>query len=1031
MTEQRADTSSLPFLSLVAKDLIDRFGTDLSDVTVVFPNIRAGLFFNNYLYKEAQKPLWAPRYTSIENLFEQASDLQKGDSIQLIVELYAVYIQVLNAHSAEPAKESIDEFFFFGEVLLNDFDDIDKNLVNARALFSNLQDLDELRDDFAHLSEAQKEALKRRFQHFVGDTKLKNAFQNIWNILGEVYTKFKQKLQTENIAYPGMLMRDVIENDPHRALDPQSPDSQPHYVFVGFNVLSKCEEQLFKRLKPQSSFYWDYDKYYLETEAGKFISQNRTKFGDALKDQHDFDSFVQSSKKITFLASPSESAQAAVIPDWIEALNQSPSFTEPNSAIVLCNEKLLPTVMHAIPPTKVENVNITMGFPITQTAICSFLQVVAELHTKGYRVGDQTFYYKYVLPVLQHPYTTLIFPEAGALAKTIVKEKQFFIAACRGEACSGSTIDHLLFKSLPDTLALAEYLLELIQAIGQKHEKETSEADTYTGLHQESIFRAYQVINRLYGIMRVSKKSMQKETFLRLLRKLLATVQIPFHGEPVKGLQIMGVLETRTLDFKNLLMLNVNEGFMPGTTSENTFVPQFLREHFGMSTIDHQDSIYAYYFYRLIQRAENITLVYNTDKTQTGKSEISRFLLQLLVDQKLKENIQRFSLQAAIKPRQTEAITVKKTPEILEALRNRFDANAYPPRLLSPTALSTSIDCSYRFYLEYVKGLREKNELVDELDNSVFGNIFHRAAEYLYTSCGGVRPLFINDTLINSKNRLAESQIDLSDLVPTQSGSVYFYDKGTDNNSKNQINKEFSARLITGEYLDEFLKQPYLIEKLVFDAFKEEYFNKREVHKADFNGEQLINFHVVVEMMKRLIRFDRQRTPFTIRGLEYPIAEDFTLPDRNMTLKIGGIIDRLDEKDGTLYIVDYKTGANTKEIKSIDELFEPKANRAAHIFQTFVYASALLQERESRLHGEDSMPVVPQLLYIRQAHKGDYSSTVLVNKEPIADFRNLQLDFNALLLNKIDDLFNPEIPFTQTEIPQNCEYCPFRELCNR
>ncbi|GHT49916.1 hypothetical protein AGMMS49982_04270 [Bacteroidia bacterium] len=1210
-----AEQNPQPFLSLVAADLITRYGADLSDVTVVFPNIRAGLFFNNYLYKQAQQPLWAPHYTSIENLFEQASHLQTGDSIRLISLLYDVYIQVFNKYASEPSAETIDEFFFFGEVLLNDFDDIDKNLVNARALFSNLQDLDALRDDFTHLSDNQREALMRRFQQFfVGDTALKTAFRNIWNILGEVYTDFKQKLVAENTAYPGMLMRDVIENDRHCGLDPQSPDNELHYVFVGFNVLSKCEERLFKHLKPQSAFYWDYDKYYLDTEAGRFIKQNIQKFGSAL-DKSDFDTFTHSEKKITFLASPSDSAQAAAISPWIDTLQQPPTFTQPNSAIVLCNEKLLPTVMHAIPPAKVENVNITMGFPITQTAICSFLQVVTEMQTKGYRAGDQSFYYKFVLPVLRHPYTQLIFPEAAEMEKTIIRDKQFFInsqgiagqarndnAATGGEAaschCGLDPQSPAIFAPLPDTLALAAYLLELIQAIGKKHEKTSSEVEVYTGLHQESIFRAFQVVNRLYATLTADKKKMKKETFLRLLRKLLATVQIPFHGEPVKGLQIMGVLETRTLDFKNLLMLNVNEGFMPGTTGENTFVPQFLREHFGMSTIDHQDSVYAYYFYRLIQRAAHITLIYSTDKTQTGKSEISRFLLQLLVDQNLKDKIQRFSLQAAIKPRQTEAITVEKSPEILTALKNRFDANYPESRPLSPSALNTYIDCSYRFYLQYIKGIKEKEELADELDNSIFGSIFHRAAEYLYSDChcgldpqspetehelamGGLRVksavtklteeeaeqliaamennaieapqleltpenwlaefgedgtintpigevkmgenqlakmllknraaefgmikptltnpdviveketeakdghterpssyLFIktfnthnktyhhfesvtvsksgkevvisnhiateksikkellNGTMLysnrtnppNSSERyLAENQNGKSDLVPTQGGSVSA-DKGTTNISKHQISANTNYQIpITGEYLDDFLKNPHKIDDLVLRAFKTEYFNGREVGKEDFNGEQLINFHVISRMLTWLIQFDRLRTPFTINGLELRVAGEFALPERGVTLKIGGIIDRLDEKDGSQYIIDYKTGGNAKEIKAVEDLFEQKAGRATHIFQTFVYASVLLQKQETML------PIVPQLLYIRQAHQEDYSPTIVFGKEkePITDFRTLQSEFKELLMSKIDDLFNPNIPFTQTEIAKNCEYCSFKELCDR
>ncbi|GHT88225.1 hypothetical protein FACS189474_3060 [Bacteroidia bacterium] len=943
-----------PFLSLVAKDLISRFGTDLSDVVVVFPGVRASLFFNQYLYQQAQTPLWAPQYRSIESLFAGASSLRQGDSIQLIAELYEIYIQVYNAHTSVPSTETLDEFFFFGEILLNDFDDVDKNLVHAPALFRNLQDLDALQDDFSYLSAVQIEALNR-FKHvFQGESVLKTAFWNIWSLLGEVYFSLKEKLQEKNIAYPGMLMRSVIE-------DEATVFSGKHYAFVGFNVLSQCEERLFSQLKPKASFYWDYDAYYLKTEAGRFIQQNISRFGSAL-DASLFDVFGHTEKKITFLASPSESGQSAVVSPWIDSLQKEPSFTQPDSAIVLCNEAILPVVMHAVPPEKVENVNITMGFPITQTAISSFLQVLTEMQTKGYRPADRSFWYRYVLPVLRHPYTFLIFPEAGEVEKELVKNNIFFP---RLEQLR----DTLLFSYTPDSLSLAHYLSEIIQKVGRFYENES--ADTYAGLYQESIFRAYQVVSRLHGLLATENLKIEKSTFLRLMRKLLSTVQIPFHGEPVKGLQVMGVLETRALDFKNLLLLNVNEGFMPGSTNENTFIPQFLRVHFGLSTIDHQDSIYAYYFYRLIQRAEKITLVYNTDKTQTGKAEMSRFLLQLLIDPALKNKIERFSLQSGIQPWQSEAIRVEKDAALLETLKNQYDLNTNPDAYrLSPTALNSYISCSYKFYLEYVKGLRSKEELADELDNSVFGSIFHRAAELLYQAIG----------------------------APC---TVY------------------------QEAFDDYLEYPHKIRNLVLRAFEEEYFKGRKVVEEDFNGEQLINFHVICKLLERLIRFDRQRTPFTIHGLEWKVSSVFALDERNIRLNIGGVIDRLEEKDGKYYILDYKTGGKAKDCKSLEELFEQKNDRAAHIFQTFVYASALLQQEAF------DRPVVPALLYIQQAAKAGYSPVIVYNKEAVEDFRTLNPDFKHLLLEKINELFDSDIPFQQTHITKTCEYCDFREMCNR
>jgi RecB family exonuclease len=964
------DNFSEPFLNLVAKDLISRFGTNLADVVVVFPSIRAGLFFNTYLYKQVQAPLWAPQYTSIENLFEAAASLRPGDSLQLIGELYETYISVYNSHVETPSVETLDEFFFFGEILLNDFDDVDKNRVNARSLFGNLKDLDELKDDFTHLSDNQIQALSRYFKHvFQGESALKTAFWTIWNLLGEVYFSFRKKLEAKNIAYPGMLMRSVIENE-------ASVFSGKHYAFVGFNVLNKCEEQLLTRLKDRASFYWDYDSYYLETEAGRFIRKNIQKFGSAL-DSRLFNAFLSREKKFTFLASPSKSGQSAVVASWIESLKQPPSFTSPDSAIVLCNEALLPVVMHAIPPEKVENVNITMGFPITQTSISSFLQVVAEMQIKGYRASDKSFGYKQVLPVLRHPYTLLIFPEADEIEKELIRNNLFF-------PTQEQLKDQLLFSYAPDTLSLAQYLLELIRKIGRTHERETPFTSTYNGLYQESIFQAYRVVNRLYGLLASENWKLEKLTFLRLLRKLLSTVKIPFHGEPVKGLQIMGVLETRALDFKNLLMFDVNEGFMPGSINENTFIPQFLRVHFEMSTIDHQDSIYACYFYRLIQRAEQITLVYNTDKTLTGKAEMSRYLLQLLIDPQLKDKIERFSLQSSIKPQQSGPIKIEKEEALLNLLKNKYDLNTSKDACrLSPTALNSFINCSYRFYLEYIKGLREKEDLADELDTSIFGSIFHRAAEYLYLE-------------IENKRHPASGATESPKPFPVHTADF-----------------------------DDYLEQPHRVRSLVLRAFEKEYFKGRKVVEEDFNGEQLINFHVICKMLERLILFDRRRTPFTIYGLEWKVSGLFRLKDRNIVLNIGGIIDRLEEKDGKYYILDYKTSGKAKEWKALEDLFAQKADRASHIFQTFVYASALLQKEEF------NRPAVPGLIYMQQAGKEDYSPVVLYNKEPIDDFRNLEKDFNQQLLDKIDEMFDPSVPFQQTEITKTCEYCSFKEMCNR
>ncbi|MDR1368574.1 MAG: PD-(D/E)XK nuclease family protein [Dysgonamonadaceae bacterium] len=958
-----------PFLSVVAEDLLSRFGTDLADVIVVFPSRRTRLFFNTSLYKHAQTPVWAPHYYTIDELFEEMSDLHVADPIKLVCELYKIYVEVHNAHAEKPTEETPDEFFSFGETLLSDFDDVDKHLVNARSLFSNLQDLDVLRDDFLHLNEEQLEALSRYFrQTFLGESSLQQAFSSIWSILGEVYTTYKLRLKEQKLAYPGMLMRDVIDNFTEE-IDPSF--KYKTYVFAGFNVLTKCEEKLFDLFKDKALFYWDVDSYYVDNdgnmlnEAGRFVAKNIRRFGSAL-DWKDFDHLLSEDKEITIIAAPSENAQTAAILPWIRSLGKNREFLEPDSAVALCNEQILPSVMHSIPSGEVGNVNITMGFPITQTPISGLLQALADLQLKG--CSGTGFRYKYVLPVLRHPYVQVIFPEAKKTENTIVQGNLFF-------PNQEDLPDAGIFKSTKDSVALAEYLLDIVQRVGQSYGNDSGGRDIYDGLYQESVFRSYQILNRLYGLLTTGELQVEKVTFLRLMRKLLSTTQVPFHGEPVKGLQVMSVLETRTLDFDHLILLSVNEGFMPGNSNDNTFIPQFLRKHFELSTLEHQDSIYAYYFYRLIQRAKKVTLVYNTDKTQMGKAEMSRFILQLLTDPRLKSK--RYSIQTAVQPIQTEEIEVPKT-DLMDKIRGKYDCDTNPEAYsLSPSALNVFIDCPLRFYFQYIEELRTETDLTDELDSAQFGTIFHKAAELLYRRIGRV-------------------------------GDA----------------KQFDPFIVNKESLEFFLEHSFQLDFLVNQAFSTEYFKGRTVELDQYNGEQLINFRVVRHMLQRLIELDLKHTPFSICGLEYRLSDYFEL-ESGIRLKVGGIIDRLEEKDGSYRIVDYKTSGRAKPFKTMEDLVTPKENRASHVFQTLSYASVLAKNTKY------VCPIVPALLYLQEAGKKDYSPVIQFEKDDISDYRVLDEAFNKSFKYKIAELFDEKTPFYQTSVVSKCDYCDFKSICNR
>jgi hypothetical protein len=958
------------FLELVARDVVSRFGNRLADVTVVFPGKRARLFFNQYLYRELQSPVWSPRYLAIDELFDEFSSFRNADTLLLTGLLYRSYKCVYEKRYGKPLTESLDEFFHFGEILINDFDDVDKNLVNADSLFRNLNDLDRLKDDFSHLSEGQREEISRRFgKAFSGDSELQEAFRTVWNILGEVYSHFKSALVERNLAYRGMLMRDVAECESLNI-------NTGKFIFVGFNALSKSEEILFEKLKNNALFYWDLDEYYSEFDSGKIIRDNIKKFGSAL-DVSANRYFHDGGKKITFIASQSESGQSGIIHQWLDSLGNKPDETTPNSVIVLCNEALLPVVMHSVDPAKAANVNITMGFPLMQTPVASLILRLSDMQVKG-AAQNNSFYYKYVLPVLRHPYVTLIYPQATATAKHIAEQNYFY----PGIAILENT---LLFSQTTDALSLCRYLLEITETVGKlnstnNHLPQSSgiSGDVYEDLYGESIFRAWQVLNRLHGLLQLEEWKLEKPAFMRLLVKLFSITQIPFHGEPVKGLQIMGLLETRTLDFSNLLILSTNEGFMPaGQTQGTSFIPRFIRHELSLGTSEREDSIYEYYFYRLLQRAENITLAYSTDKTQTGKAEMSRFMLQLLIDPQI--NVQRFRLQSSVKPIDKPPVVIEKTPSIMSQIKNLYDLNtnryAHP---LSPSSLNILIDCSLRFYYLKIQQYKSDEEMTAEMDASIFGTIFHHAAELLYNS--------------------------LADRYGRNPDGSLFVERA---------------------YLEDFLGDgaEIKIEKFVGRAFTKNLFNDRNVPRTEYNGIQLINFHVICRMIKRLIQFDLQRAPFTILALEWNNYEDYELPDTDVTVRIGGVVDRLEESGGKIMIIDYKTGGTGKSFKALDDLIIQKKDRAAHIFQIFVYSSVLA--RQNRF----DKPVLPALFYMQDAGKDDFSPVIKYGEEPLEGFRNLSRNFEPLFIQKAGELFNVDIPFEQTTIDENCKYCEFQELC--
>ena len=605
------------FLQLVAHDLYSKIGNDLSRTVLVFPNKRANLFFNEYLAGESDQPIWAPAAMSISDLFQKLSVQKAGDPIRLVCELYKVFKEETES------QETLDDFYFWGELLISDFDDVDKNMVDADKLFSNLQDLKNLMDDYDFLDKEQEEAIQQFFQNFSIErrTELKEKFISLWDKLGAIYHRYQENLTELGIAYEGMLYRNVIEQlDTDRL-------KYDKYIFVGFNVLNKVEHQFFKLLQDadKAMFYWDYDLFYTQQikkhEAGEFLKRNLRDFPNELPESC-FDSF-KSPKKIRYISASTENAQARFLPEWVKGIaNEQSQIAEENekeNAVVLCNEALLLPVLHSI-PQEVKNVNITMGFPLAQTPVYSFINAAMELQTNGYRTDTGRFTYEAVSAILKHPYTQQLSTHAISLEDDLTRTNRFY--PLPSELKQDDFLANL-FTPRSGIKDLCDYLVGLIKDISTIYRKEGEYNDIFNQLYRESLFQSHLKINRLYSLIESGELNVRTDTLKRLISKVLTSSNIPFHGEPAIGMQVMGVLETRNLDFRNLIMLSLNEGQLPKSGGESSFIPYNLRKAFGMTTIEHKNAVYAYYFYRLIQRAENITLLYNTSSDGLNRGEES------------------------------------------------------------------------------------------------------------------------------------------------------------------------------------------------------------------------------------------------------------------------------------------------------------------------------------------------------------------------------------------------------------------------
>ena len=922
------------FLRYVAESLLNQFGHDLSRLTVVFPGKRASLFLDQALAEASPTPVWTPRYQTISELFQHASTYTLCDAVEAVCRLYRSYAR----HIVDP--QPLDRFYSWGEVLMADFDDVDKHLADPHRLFRNIHDIKAL-DDHSYITAEQEQALKAFFSDFSldSDTQLKAAFLEVWNQMAAIYDDLNASMRADGLLYEGALQRDVVERLRQGGAAALHFSSE-HYVFVGFNVLNDVEEALFDELKSrgQALFFWDYDRFYISShEAGYFIRRNLQRYGNAIEASL-FDNFQQP-KQVTMAVASSENIQARYVAPW---LAENLTERENQTAIILANEQLLQPVLHSL-PSSLEAVNVTMGFPLADTPVYGFICALMTLQTEGYDTLRRRFRFAQLRAVASHPFAKLVGEEVW-----------------KREAGSG--------------VSLLRYLQEILMALARHF---TSNAFT-DQLYAEALFQTYTITNRLLDLMDGDDPLLQVSdaTLRRLLRTVMQTQSTPFHGEPAVGLQVMGVLETRALDFRHILMLSVGEGFLPKAVADTSFIPPALREAFGLTTIRHKIAVYAYYFYRLIQRAEHITFVYNESNSGIRQNEISRFLRQLEAETELPIRhirLEADSLTACQKPHQEE-----KTPEVMQRLFALFDNTGKKGKErqpLSPTAMNAYNVCPMRFYYRYVRGMKIDPDPRDGLDPILFGNIFHKAAELVY------RQLKVRGDVIRRE-----------DLEPLMA--------------------------------DDGLR----LEPFVREAFRLEFF---QGSVEEYAGILQIAVRVLQAYLLQLLRHDLCLTPFRVLDLEVrrTITLHHPLSDgRTIEIDTGGIIDRLDQVSDphveggvALRVVDYKTGGRIGSVAQMDQLFLHPGQKEEYYFQAILYASIVA--------AQEQQPVTPCLFFVHRAGAADYNPKLTFARQPLHDVRLIADEFTDRLVTLISEIFDPATPFRQTDDRSACEYCPFRQLC--
>jgi hypothetical protein len=962
------------FLEEVVEDLFQQYTiADIAQFTFILPSQKAVERFQQVLWGKVGNSALQPEVLTLELWIAQLSKITIASNLELLVLLYQTFQQYA------AADEPFDRFYGWGNMLLQDFDILDKCLINPDQLFANIYEQKALTLTYEHLSEVQKEAIQSFWKTF--EKRLSNQqqdFLKLWKILPQVYKDFTSQLLKKGIGYAGLSYRHL-----YNSLSKKLLVDCKQLCIIGLNALHFAEEKILAWLHSNipTHFYWDTDAYYMDDtnqEAGCYLRahQEKAHFQASLKKP--FAARIQNNfKKISFFEVNTVVEQTELVSSRLQQImaQQGNSFKLSQVVIVLANEDLFLPMLGAL-PANLQSVDTTIGYPITYTASYQLVEQTLALQLSIQQPTCPSGYFptQAIISLLKH--TPIRYCNQALATQTIQSLTKYYTNYTSQESLPASNeLYQAIFRPIPASMDIVQYVIDIATLIQVQLEKE---GDPLLALEIEALDELISQLNCVKNLTEPLHKT-SIERFLQLFRQLVRALQLPPKGKILSdSIQILRMGETASLDFKYVFIVGMNEGNLPATVPQGSFIPYNLRKGYGLPTMDtFQASLDAYYFYRLLQRSQQVYITYNTPSSATNQKEMSRYLRQLLYESKLP--IEQHHISASIYTPTIHPIIIRKEDNVVTRLEEFIVGDGKEKRTLTPAALNTYLACSLKFYFRYIVQLQVPQQaLIEDTDAIRFGSLFHKVMEKLY--------------------------------IPLQIAS--------------------QGDLVHEHDIKRLKKQ---LQAIVGEVFSDALYNN---HVLQWEGQHLVEQEVMQKVVNKVLEIDERYTPFMLVGIEVgkrePLIVHFKLANGKI-VALSGIIDRVDQKQDTIRIIDYKTGGDEKCVEQISDLFDRNtAQKTKAIFQTFFYAWLF-----KRHANHTPYKIMPSIVNTRAAFDAAFDARLMVKQvatkgyDYVEDITPYQGEFETGLDLLLQEILDPHIPFIQTENHLQCATCPYKRICER